>query len=159
MVNSFIFTCLIQQKYTNQLHKNHYKDLAIHKQYMNTSKDTITTYCLDKKVINSSTKCLISVKIAILTPCIILPLLVNVWLIFGLRKHINWLCLHFQRFLLVWKMRVIACSVWACSFVCSWQLLCFWTSNRSIPTYLPWLSWDLISYSWVSWLWHGHTQH
>ena len=37
-----------------------------------------------KKVINSSTKCLISVKIAILTPHIIPPPLVNVWLILDL---------------------------------------------------------------------------
>ena len=41
----------------------------------------------DKKVINSSTKCLISVKIAILTPHIIPPPLVNVWLIFDLQKY------------------------------------------------------------------------
>ena len=41
---------------------------------------------IDKKMVNSSTKCLISVKIAILTSHII-PLLVNVWLIFGLLKH------------------------------------------------------------------------
>ena len=46
----------------------------------------------DKKVINSSTKCLISVKIAILTPHIIPPPLVNVWLIFDLQKYVNWLC-------------------------------------------------------------------
>ena len=38
-----------------------------------------------KKVINSSTKCLISVKIAILTPNIIPPPLVNSWLIFDLQ--------------------------------------------------------------------------
>ena len=36
---------------------------------------------IDKKVINSSTKCLISVKIAILTPHIIPPSLVNVWFV------------------------------------------------------------------------------
>ena len=47
---------------------------------------------IDKKVINSSTKCLISVKIAILTPHIIPPPLVNVWLIFDLQKYVNWLC-------------------------------------------------------------------
>ena len=46
----------------------------------------------DEKVINSSTKCLISVKIAILTPHIIPPPLVNVWLIFDLQKYVNWLC-------------------------------------------------------------------
>ena len=45
-----------------------------------------------KKVINSSTKCLISVKIAIMTPHIIPLLLVNVWLIFDLQKYVNWLC-------------------------------------------------------------------
>ena len=43
---------------------------------------------IDKKVISSSTKCLISGKIAILTH-IIPPLLVNVWLIFDLQKYIN----------------------------------------------------------------------
>ena len=42
-----------------------------------------------KKVINSSNKCLISVKIAILTPHIIPPPLVNVWLIFDLQKYVN----------------------------------------------------------------------
>ena len=46
----------------------------------------------DKKVINSSTKCLISVKIAIMTPHIISLPLVNVWLIFDLQKYVNWLC-------------------------------------------------------------------
>ena len=46
----------------------------------------------DKKVINSSTKCLISVKIAIMTPHIIPLPLVNVWLIFDLQKYVNWLC-------------------------------------------------------------------
>ena len=45
-----------------------------------------------KKVINSSTKCLISVKIAIMTPHIIPLSLVNVWLIFDLQKYVNWLC-------------------------------------------------------------------
>ena len=45
----------------------------------------------DKKVINSSTKCLISVKIAIMTPHIIPLPLVNVWLIFDLQKYVNWL--------------------------------------------------------------------
>ena len=45
-----------------------------------------------KKVINSSTKCLISVKIAIMTPYIIPLPLVNVWLIFDLQKYVNWLC-------------------------------------------------------------------
>ena len=40
----------------------------------------------NKKVINSFTKCLISVKIAILTPHIIPPPLGNVWLIFDLQK-------------------------------------------------------------------------
>ena len=40
-------------------------------------------------VINSFTKCLISVKIAILTPHIIPLLLVNVWLIFDLQKYVN----------------------------------------------------------------------
>ena len=46
----------------------------------------------DRKVINSSTKCLISVKIAIMTPHIIPLPLVNVWLIFDLQKYVNWLC-------------------------------------------------------------------
>ena len=46
----------------------------------------------DKKVINSSTKCLISVKIAVMTPHIIPLPLVNVWLIFDLQKYVNWLC-------------------------------------------------------------------
>ena len=46
----------------------------------------------DKKVINSSTKCLISVKIAIMTPHIIPLPLVSVWLIFDLQKYVNWLC-------------------------------------------------------------------
>ena len=45
-----------------------------------------------KKVINSSTKCLISVKISIMTPHIIPLPLVNVWLIFDLQKYVNWLC-------------------------------------------------------------------
>ena len=45
----------------------------------------------DKKVINSSTKCLISVKIPIMTPHIIPLPLVNVWLIFDLQKYVNWL--------------------------------------------------------------------
>ena len=45
----------------------------------------------DKKVINSPTKCLISVKIAIMTPHIIPLPLVNVWLIFDLQKYVNWL--------------------------------------------------------------------
>ena len=47
----------------------------------------------DKKVINSSTKCLISVKISVMTPHIIPLPLVNVWLIFDLQKYVNWLCL------------------------------------------------------------------
>ena len=51
---------------------------------------------IDKKVINSSTKCLISVKIAILTPHIITLLLVNVWLIFDLQKYVNWLCVFLE---------------------------------------------------------------
>ena len=51
---------------------------------------------IDKKVINSSTKCLISVKIAILTPHIITPPLVNVWLIFDLQKYVNWLCVFLE---------------------------------------------------------------
>ena len=50
----------------------------------------------DKKVINSSTKCLISVKIAILTPHIIPPPLVNAWLIFDLQKYVNWLCVFLE---------------------------------------------------------------
>ena len=44
---------------------------------------------IDKKVIKSSTKCLISVKIAILNPLITSPLLVNVWLIFHLQKYVK----------------------------------------------------------------------
>ena len=44
-----------------------------------------------KKVINSSTKCRISVKLAIMTPHIIPLPLVNVWLIFDLQKYVNWL--------------------------------------------------------------------
>ena len=51
---------------------------------------------IDKKVINSSSKCLISVKIAILTPHIIPPPLVNVWLIFDLQKYVNWLCMFLE---------------------------------------------------------------
>ena len=51
---------------------------------------------IDKKVINSSTKCLISVKIAILTPHILTPPLVNVWLIFDLQKYVNWLCVFLE---------------------------------------------------------------
>ena len=43
----------------------------------------------DKKVINSPTKCLISVKIAILTPHIIPLPLVNVWLISDLQKYVS----------------------------------------------------------------------
>ena len=43
----------------------------------------------DKKVINSSTKCLISVKIAIMTRHIIPLPLVNVWLIFDLQKYVQ----------------------------------------------------------------------
>ena len=39
-------------------------------------------------------KCLISVKIVILTPGIIPLPLVNVWLKFDLQKHVNQLCLH-----------------------------------------------------------------
>ena len=50
----------------------------------------------DKKVINPSTKCLISVKIAILTPHIIAPPLVNVGLIFDLQKYVNWLCVFLE---------------------------------------------------------------
>ena len=49
-----------------------------------------------KKVINSSTKCLISVKIAIMTPHIIPLPLVNVWLIFDLQKYVNWLCVFWK---------------------------------------------------------------
>ena len=41
----------------------------------------------NKKVINSYTKCLISVKIAILTPHT--TAVGNVWLIFDLQKHVN----------------------------------------------------------------------
>ena len=51
---------------------------------------------IDKKVINSSTKCLISVKIAILTPHIIPPPLVNIWLIFNLQKYVKWLCMFLE---------------------------------------------------------------
>ena len=51
---------------------------------------------IDKKVINSSTKCLISVKIAILTPHIIPPPLVNIWLIFDLQKYVKWLCMFLE---------------------------------------------------------------
>ena len=51
---------------------------------------------IDKQVINSSTKCLISVKIAILTPHIITLPLVNVWLIFDLQKYVNWLCVFLE---------------------------------------------------------------
>ena len=51
---------------------------------------------IDKKVINSVTKCLISVKIAILTPHIIPLPLVNVWLIFDLQKYVNWLCVFLE---------------------------------------------------------------
>ena len=51
---------------------------------------------IDKKVINSSTKCLISVKIAVFTPHIISPPLVNVWLIFNKQKHVNWLCVFLE---------------------------------------------------------------
>ena len=54
-------------------------------------------------------------------PHIIPPPLVNVWLVFDLPKHVSWLCLHFQRFLSVWKMRVYCMlkeAVWACSIVC-----------------------------------------
>ena len=50
---------------------------------------TIYKCTTHKKVINSSTKCLTSVKIAIFTPHIIPPSLVNVWLIFNLQKHLN----------------------------------------------------------------------
>ena len=51
---------------------------------------------IDKKVINSSTKCLISVKIAILTPHIIPPSLVNICLIFNLQKYVKWLCVFLE---------------------------------------------------------------
>ena len=51
---------------------------------------------VDKKVINSSTKRLISVKITIFTPHIIPPPLVNVWLIFDLQKYVNWLCVFWE---------------------------------------------------------------
>ena len=53
---------------------------------------------IDKKVINSSNsnKCLISVKIAILTPHIIPPPLVNIWLIFDLQKYVKCLCVFFE---------------------------------------------------------------
>ena len=53
---------------------------------------------MDEKVIISSTKYLISVKIAILTPHIIPPPFVNVWLIFDLQKHVTLLFLHFKVF-------------------------------------------------------------
>ena len=51
---------------------------------------------IDKKVINFSTKCLISVKIAILTAHIIPPPLVNIWLIFDLQKYVKWLCMFLE---------------------------------------------------------------
>ena len=51
---------------------------------------------IDKTVINSSTKCLISVKIAILTPHIIPPPLVNIWLIFDLQKYVKWRCMFLE---------------------------------------------------------------
>ena len=50
----------------------------------------------DKNVINSSTKCLISVKIVILTPHIIPLPLVNVWLIFDLQIYVKWLCVFLE---------------------------------------------------------------
>ena len=50
----------------------------------------------DKKVINSYTKCLISVKIATLTPHIIPLPLVNIWLILDLQKYVNWLCVFLE---------------------------------------------------------------
>ena len=61
----------------------------------------------DKEVINSSTKCLISVKIANFTLHIIPLLLENVRLISDLQKHqlkhVNWLWLHLYRFYLFEK--------------------------------------------------------
>ena len=50
----------------------------------------------EMRVINSPTKCLISVKIAILTPHIISPTLVNVWLILDLQKYVNWFCMFLE---------------------------------------------------------------
>ena len=50
----------------------------------------------EHSLINSSTKYLISVKIAILTPNIIPLPLVNVWLIFDLQKYVNWLCVFLE---------------------------------------------------------------
>ena len=97
-----------------------------------------------QKVINSSTKCLISVKIAILSPYIIPPpLLVNVWLINDMQKHVNWLCLHWKD--LYWfEMRVY----WACSLVCSESspkdkavgLLCFELSSALTIITMPTLA-------------------
>ena len=78
---------------------------------------------IDKKVINSSTKCLISVIIAILTPHVIPQLLVNVWLIFDLQKHACKLTLF--TFLSVWKMGVYCMlkqAVWPRNFVCMYPL-------------------------------------
>ena len=51
---------------------------------------------IDKNVINSFTKCLISVNIAILTPHIIPPPLVNIWLTFDFQKYVRWLCMFWE---------------------------------------------------------------
>ena len=91
---------------------------------------------IDKKVISSPTKCLISVKIAILTPYIIPPPLVNIWLIFDLQKY------DFRMFLEVNPIRT-----YLYPFVPtrkSWHHPSSWTfSIISLNlTNLPFLSWS-----------------
>ena len=88
-----------------------------------------------KKVINSSTKCLISVKIAIMTPHII-PL-VNVWLIFDLHKYVNWLCVFSKVNPFFQKAQVFCMDLQPAAdpynVVCS-SKPCLWSSRKSTKT-------------------------
>ena len=86
---------------------------------------------IHKKVINSSTKCLISVKIAILTPHILPPPLVNIWLMFDLQKYVKWLCMFLEVHPCFQKAHVFGMDLQpaadpynvVCSFVCFGSLI------------------------------------
>ena len=94
----------------------------------------------DKKVINSSTKCLISVKIAIMTRHIIPLPLVNVWLIFDLQKYVQLTLVYFRKSIRAFKKHrsfvwsTASCrSIQCCMYPIPWyQTIILWARNFQV---------------------------
>ena len=108
-----------------------------------------------KKVINSSTKCLISVKIAIMTPHIIPLPLVNVWLIFDLQKYVNWLCVFSKVNPFFQKAQVFCMDLQPAAD--PYNVVCRPIYDVLVAvdhTHDQIIDQQLRVYNWLSWTWH-----